>query len=281
MPNDRGLIRTTHKNQLRLRTKRELRITPDAQAANPEKNATTIEGMPVEIAIEENLAHGFVRPDDSASQVGEQVPQIIDLMHQDVASDLITVASGESCTSFTSAASTEGHCYVPNTVIKDVNGRFVLVTQLQLFDYVYGAGGEQLQITFHKVHPPQLRDLVTLKTQDACICVTGTHYVMVRRGGEQVRARADSLKVGDDMVCSSGIQRLCAIDRTHEKLEVVQLAFQPDAPVEMVNMPVNAILTRGYSAKNIRRGRKPKNKQLANAANDEISVQDTYDSFDP
>jgi hypothetical protein len=202
-------------------------------------------------------------PEDSVSNL-EHYPSAVD--HRST----ISVCSGNSVQgSLVSSATGQEdgeHCFLVGTRFERLDGSTTPAQLLQQFDYVRGFELE-LQVMSIVVLPESMQhDLVVIHAGSVVMTVTASHRVMVRRG-DMVPARAGSLRVGDDVVCCSGVQRIVHVYQQRAWVSVVEIKFQPDSPVHTIPPDVDSILTKGSG-----RGRRSRQHQAT-------SVTNTYDPF--
>jgi len=96
-----------------------------------------------------------------------------------------------------------------------------------------------------------VKKIMAFRADQAYLEVTADHHVMVRRGGQHVRAPADSLRQGDDVLCSSGVHSIESICSRAEIVDIVKIRFQPDVDIETFFVP-DAIKTYGQKQKSTR-----------------------------
>lgn len=212
-----------------------------------------------------------ILPEDSASNKG--IPT--------VAPDFLFESSTHSsAVSVISAASADGqHCYVFGTLLKDSNGKWVPVDQMQEQGTICGESGSPIRISKLVKYEEEPQDLVCLQTGDASLTVTASHRIMIMRGGHKVPAPAKSLQIGDDIVCKQGNQKLTKIERTKESVPVVEITFCPDEDVEAFQRPPDVILTRGFRKAQTRRGGMKRHGSGGGVAEDCSSIPATLDSW--
>lgn len=161
-------------------------------------------------------------------------------------------------------------CFLVDTVLQDLHGRYVHARDLEEDSYVRSAEGVPVRVVSNRLHHAEVRTLVDLRTDTASLVVTSTHRVMVYRGNLQ-SAPADSLRVGDDVECSNGgRQSLHYVQKFSAQVEVCEIRFHPDVPVAAFVPPRDMILTKGHGHPRTRRRQGNRD-----CANDETSLPDT------
>jgi len=177
--------------------------------------------------------------------------------------------------SFTSVRTLQApaRCYIKQgTYFKDSSGRLIPVAEINLRSTVVGASGQALRVAAVKWIEKEIHQLVELRAGAAHLVVTASHRVMVRRGHKHVPAPAGSLRVGDDVICNLGMETLYFKDSRDEKVDVVEIVFDPDHDVETFFLP-EAFLTRGRKQQFTRRS------QRSNGAPEHGVFYDTDDGF--
>merc|ERR1712032_541806 len=109
------------------------------------------------------------------------------------------------------------------------------------------------------VHPLQERELVEIHAGGAWLVVTDTHRVMVIKGSSESSeetAPASSIRLGDSVKCDTGVQKVSAIRKYKDSVQVVELGLLPDFPIATHMLPSSAILSKGVRAGRSRGGRR-------------------------
>jgi hypothetical protein len=93
--------------------------------------------------------------------------------------------------------------------------------------------------------------------------------VQKRSHGSQTVA-ASQVKIGDPVLCTGGrIEELLDVQTWTEKVDIVQVAFEPDEPVEAFFPPSPATLSKGHRPEKTRRSTRGQNQ------GDRVSLPDT------
>ena len=110
--------------------------------------------------------------------------------------------------------------------------------------------------------------------------VTSTHRIMVNRGGTQA-APASSLRKGDSVLCRGMVAKTVLAVRTfRHTVDVFQVAFDPDEPIESFLPPRDVILSLGHPrmpSHTWRGGMRPR--AASPHADDQISLPNTITTF--
>ena len=124
-----------------------------------------------------------------------------------------------------------------------------------------GHGGNRVEVVDVTCHPPEIRKLTWLRTEDSStLVVTSDHRILVRRGHEQQTIPAGNLCVGEVVLCAGGERRLFCVEHKEDlEVEVYQISFKPDVPMETFFDP-GPILTQGFK-RGIKNWRGGKNKR--------------------
>ena len=154
------------------------------------------------------------------------------------------------------------------------------VQQLSLFSYVCGAQDEPVRvmsiIPTEKEEPQQV---VEIHAVCASLVVTACHRVMVIKGNNSEHALASSLRDGDSVLCSGGVQQVSFVRSVRLIVEAFELMFRPDVPVEAVMPQSEAILTKGHAWARTRRGGARCRRRPNSNADDGASIPDTATSW--
>jgi len=215
----------------------------------------------------------IVLPEDSVSQSGE----VLDTDPWDggeaMRSEVASEAASASHMSIVSGCVGVPHCYLPCTCFKDPNEKFVAVEQLVLYQQILSVDGEVLRVVAFHEEPEQEREVVFLETGDARLIVTACHRVMVQRRNQQIAIPASALHDHDDVICSTGVQKLTNVQRQEYVTKVFEVKFDPDKSVETFNLPSDMILTRGHQGRKTRRSGMGTRHQTS--SHDQLSIPDT------
>lgn len=114
-------------------------------------------------------------------------------------------------------------------------------------DEVLSMFGTQLRVKFAKIHPPHLRELTELRTRAAYLKVTADHLITVPdlRGKPCAKKQAKDLQIGDDVFVGARIAPLVKTRTSCMRVEVVELHFDPNEPVESFLSPQWGVLSWG------------------------------------
>lgn len=190
-----------------------------------------------------------------------------------------SVASGITLSSG-STQSKKARCFLPETLFKTLSGEFIPVHQLQEKSCVCGVAEEPLRICSITKHSQQERTVVELRTVDAHHVVTADHSVVIGKGET---AQASELQVGDLVSCSTGPQQLVHIENFIRSVEVFEIVFHPNDPVNSFILPPTPILTMGSMSRTswakTRRGGMARRRRSLATQHDHASVPDTADSW--
>jgi hypothetical protein len=152
-----------------------------------------------------------------------------------------------SLTSIASPLNCTRRCFIKDTLLKTLNNQLVPAQQLQLYAQVCSSEGQALRVRGIEVHLPEEREIVELRAGEASLTVTGSHRVMVQHNGEVKTSFAEMLQEGDEVVCMGGAHRLDVVRKYTRCVEVVEIVFDPDDPVEAFLLPPTSILTKGQT----------------------------------
>jgi len=137
-------------------------------------------------------------------------------------------------------------CYTKDTLFQTSLDCYTTAAKLKEYDTVLGASGNRLTVVSKQVHERMKRKLVTLRTTQSELTVTADHRVVIR-GVDGVLSEnvAGNLKKGDLVLCGALEQKLTKVMSFVANVEVVELRFDPDDPVETFKAPRWGILTKG------------------------------------
>jgi len=156
-------------------------------------------------------------------------------------------AAGNAST--TSAVSTVGpKCFLPNNVFKTMDGGLVLSQDLRVGTCVTTSDGGHACVTDWRPYPrnDMPNKLVEIVTHHARIKVSAKHRVVVPTSdGEDEPRFASALRAGDHVRVGAKRQRVSRSIATEERCDLFMVSFEPDVPVEVFNMPVEGVQTRG------------------------------------
>jgi hypothetical protein len=176
---------------------------------------------------------------------------VVDDSELDCAASAISDSSFVSASSGKSMLSADGpRCFLPNTLLPCPPGNYQNVNNFKKGDVVLSAEGKELKIKVFKVHDVALQKCVELCAGDVTNCFTASHRVSVSRARTQQAAKAETLRLGDDIFTSGGeTQKLDAIKPFEKEIPVYEFVFEPDDRVESFQIASGAILTHGRSHK--------------------------------
>lgn len=142
---------------------------------------------------------------------------------------------GENLTSATIDQEVK-RCFLSNTAFLLHNGDLRLVNRLQEGDLVRLAGMDAglAQVSYVRILNPDKRSLVELVTNQATVKISENHRIVVGAGK---RIAAKDLKVGQSVWVGQRERALAAVRHSDEKVELVDVRFTPDLPVEAFVIP--------------------------------------------
>eukprot|EP00930_Biecheleria_cincta_P035157 TRINITY_DN24206_c0_g2_i1.p1 TRINITY_DN24206_c0_g2~~TRINITY_DN24206_c0_g2_i1.p1 ORF type:complete len:613 (-),score=100.27 TRINITY_DN24206_c0_g2_i1:338-2176(-) len=150
------------------------------------------------------------------------------------------------------------HCYLAHTIIQTDGRMLISVIDLQIGDVVRSAAGTRLNVAWKSVHDRMLRPLVRLATAQSELTVTTDHRVLTTgTDGVYSETEAGKLKVGDIVWCGQRQQALTKVSQYNSNVQVVEVRFQPDDPVETFMVPKWGILNLGAPCPYAQRGYGP------------------------
>ena len=188
-------------------------------------------------------------PSDAASQQSSEVDVDGSFQH-----------STHTTRSILSGSSQRNRCFSPGTMIRKSNGDWVFVGDLKQFDYVQGANSGVVRIlSLQRVHANELVEIVASGSK---LITTVDHHYLVRRGDRWAPLRADSLRVGEDILVqpcdgySTQSKKVTEIrtflTENTDVSDVFQIEFEGDEAVPASNF--DAIVTKGHRSIHTYRG---------------------------
>ncbi|OLQ06046.1 Regulator of nonsense transcripts 1-like [Symbiodinium microadriaticum] len=178
-----------------------------------------------------------IRPEDSASQVG---------LRSSPANDAGTECSVLSLSSSISVVSEAGRgpkCYLRGTLLPAASGMYVPVESIDTGTRIIAAGSSDLlQVADVHCHRDEF-DLVDIQTESAWILVTSTHRIVMECGE---RRQASRVKERDLVQTSGGGASVTCVHRYSAYVDVFQVAFHPDQPVEAIWPSPHRVWTCGH-----------------------------------
>jgi len=193
---------------------------------------------------------------------------------------------GEQCFGYDSWMSRGGpNCFMPFTLFRmDAKPvHFLPGRDLQSGSRVLAADDlTVVQVVSVVVH--KSRELLEIEAGEAKLQVTGNHRIVVPSSTQGIQegiqdVRATDLQIGDSIICKTkegGSARrvvtnivLMLVDDA-EEFDVLELTFRPDVPVAVFQEPSEALLTKGFKKKKVRRTLKSKV-----GRNETLSIPDT------
>lgn len=192
-----------------------------------------------------NISSDSVLPEDSASNLG----YFRDSRPQDL-SVFSDVPSHTSTTSLTSVISASGpKCFLKGTLLTSSSELKIPVEHLRIGTRVCSADGGQLQVIdvyCYKSSAHELADLVELTAGAACHVFTKSHRILMEGGRTKL---AKDVKHGDKVLVTGKVPVPVTYMYTYTaEVDVYQLTFNPDEPVESFLPPDSQILSMGYAA---------------------------------
>ena len=201
-----------------------MKMTPDGNV-RLFMGVENVKGPDLQVAWGEPT--GYDSESEGTVQVGWLVGWLVGCSEQSDQGSLVSSVTGQE---------NREHCFLAGTRFERLDGSSATCAALQQFDYVRGFELD-LQIMWMKVLPESMQhDLVFIHAGSVIMTVTANHRVMVRRG-DIVPAPADSLRVGDDVVCRSGVQRICPEPICPEPMYPEVICPEPICPVPICPEP--------------------------------------------
>jgi len=121
------------------------------------------------------------------------------------------------------------------------DGGFVMAERLKVGSRVFAADGSELWVTTMKKYHDRNLEMVKLQTEGATLIVTETHRMVCPDTIKQAR----ELKRGDEVRCSTGVDRLVNVEKFVSEGEVISVTFVPDMPIASYHLQKQAILSMG------------------------------------
>jgi hypothetical protein len=186
-----------------------------------------------------------------------------------------------------SVMSAEGpKCFPAGTLFKTPSDMFVPVEQTTFGTRVVASNGTVLSVTIIRKHEGSTHGpfrFVRLLTESAEIVVTDDHRMLA---GDGQIVCASALSQGNRVLVSGNVpEALVAVEPFSATMDVYEVAFMPDEPVEAFQQPAAQILSLGTTSHQggRRLTRRPgMNRRLQRqqvAAADGISMPATYDEY--
>merc|ERR1711879_619839 len=119
-------------------------------------------------------------------------------------------------------------CFLKDTLLKTLSHHLVPVQCLELHAQVCSSSGNPLRVMMITVHPKEEQHVVEMRAGDASLTVTGSHRVMVQRGGVQETRYADDLQPRDHVLCVGSARELEVVRKYTMETEIVEIVFDPD-----------------------------------------------------
>ncbi|CAE7563539.1 unnamed protein product, partial [Symbiodinium necroappetens] len=180
-----------------------------------------------------------IRPEDSASQVGLRFSPTKDAGTEG------SVLSVSSSISVVSEAGTGPKCFLRGTLLPAASGMHVPVESIDTGTRIIAAGSSDLlQVADVHSHRGDF-DLVEIQTECARILVTSTHRIVMEWGE---RRQASRVNEGDLVQTSGGAAPVMHVYRYRYSalVDVVQVVFHPDQPVEAIWPSPHRVWTCGH-----------------------------------
>jgi len=187
-----------------------------------------------------------------------------------------SVGTFDSYSSIASVISAAGpKCFIAGTSFRCPDDTFIGVEAVEPHEVLCGHNGVSVEVVTAVRHEIQERELTFLRTSDSSLVVTSDHPIMVPRGQGQQSLPAGHLQANDIILSANGEQKLVEVEYRKETIEVYQLSFYPDIPIEaFYGMADPPILAKGCKIRKTRRGGMKKKLHR-----DAASVPETYDSW--
>jgi len=143
----------------------------------------------------------------------------------------------------------EPRCYLRDTLFQTSHHDYRTAQALKVGDMVLSSSGKILEVVEKLMHERARTDLVTLRTAQAQLTTSHDHRIVVpsASGGMSEKAAAE-LKKGDQAIVGCGSQILTKVLKWPASVELIELRFNPDDPVEARLLPRWAIATKGSRA---------------------------------
>lgn len=184
-------------------------------------------------------------------------------------------------------------CFPGGNILKSPSGMYVPVELVAQGSIVLSALGNKLQVMKARVHKEPDNghvQIIELVTTSARLEVTGTHRIVTATGSQL----AGNLKRGSQVLVTGRVlETLEDVRVLWKRVEVYELTFFPDEPVEAISAPPVQILSMGQACCQTRssdgvppriRTRRPgMNQRLARqaaAAEDQQSVPETAEVWE-
>lgn len=123
----------------------------------------------------------------------------------------------------------------------------MLVQNIKIGCKIISARGTSLSVRNVCKHADALCKLVELRAGEAKLTVTASHRVVVPGQTGQRETLAESLRLGQSVELNQGAERLSRVLMQEQSVEIFEVRFQPDEPVEAWHLPTAAILTKGQA----------------------------------
>lgn len=187
-------------------------------------------------------------PAQLASSSPAQRMQLLDGPHRQVKEVRWLNASDGSCgVILRTVASQDNRCFMLKSLFQMASCyEHKEAAGLKVGDQVLSPTGNILLVAFVERHPRVRRRLVTLRTAQAEITVTDDHRVVILcPNGSDGEAPAGALHKGDMVRCGKHLAPLTLVRPFEAAVEVVEIRFDPDDPVETRLLPSWSIWTKG------------------------------------
>lgn len=117
-------------------------------------------------------------------------------------------------------------------------------------DSVQNAFGELIKVASVKIHREALCSVVELRTREASLTVSATHRVVVpdTLGNPADLKEAAELSSGDVVFCGDRAASLVKVLPYRIVTQLIEIAFEPDCPVQSFMAPKWSVLSKGASA---------------------------------
>eukprot|EP00442_Polarella_glacialis_P021766 CAMPEP_0115111570 /NCGR_PEP_ID=MMETSP0227-20121206/40117_1 /TAXON_ID=89957 /ORGANISM="Polarella glacialis, Strain CCMP 1383" /LENGTH=253 /DNA_ID=CAMNT_0002510959 /DNA_START=132 /DNA_END=894 /DNA_ORIENTATION=+ len=182
--------------------------------------------------------------------------------------------SAGSTGSFDSWISPPGdHCFLPESLFKMASDgvQFLLPALMLVRGSTVEAADGMTVLEVTSVRRHQTQQLTELQAGDATIRITPNHRIVTAEGAV---ALAMDLRVGDYVLCSSGLKQLTSVETWDEEAEVFAITFSPATFLP----PPGMVLSLGQAAsmgRTRRSGMNRRGQHNAASSNDMVSIPDT------
>lgn len=237
----------------------------------------------------------LVLPEDSVSNASwphssdvpppPPVAPVYETIIEEANSEFGSAHSNKSALTLTSVSGEQGqgHCFLADAVFRTPKG-LKKARELEEGAEVYAWGGTLTRVRAFELQPMDRQELVELCAGEACLRVTASHRTMVHRNGRNQTIAAGLLGLNDIVTCSSSVRSdeqraLTGCMRLWKDVEIAQITFFPDVPVETYHLPDHSILSKVMCVKKTRRSGMERRRNAGQNSGSAHSIPDTADSW--